>query len=295
MKKVIYFLLTIFISCSTNKEVYDVVRTQNKKTVAPSGTVWLKDKLFIDVCEITNADYREFIHNYEIRYGFKSKELQRIIPTNIKKHYYTYIAKESIVLSDSTKLSTEKDHLIHYLYHPAYHDYPVTNISYEQALEYCKFRTWAVNLQLYLNSHHIKYSPDSSYRFPTKMCYRLPSKAEWEYAASSGLEITKYPLGYEKYLDNKNQAKFYSKEWLNLVEGNSSGSVLTNRVGFGRANKFGLYNMVGNVSEMTNEQGVAKGLNYTMYIEGYNISLDIPYKESADWLGFRCICELVLE
>lgn len=64
-------------------------------------------------------------------------------------------------------------------------------------------------------------------------------------------------------------------------------------VWFGRPNKYGLYNMVGNISEMTNVKGIAKGINYLMYIDSAKITDDISYSKPAKWLGFRCICEVL--
>jgi formylglycine-generating enzyme required for sulfatase activity len=69
--------------------------------------------------------------------------------------------------------------------------------------------------------------------------YRLPSEAEWEYAARAGT-TTIYFWG------NKNQANDYA--W---HESNSEGNL--HPVGQKKPNQFGLYDMVGNVYEWTQD------------------------------------------
>ena len=70
----------------------------------------------------------------------------------------------------------------------------------------------------------------------TGKAYRLPSEAEWEYAARAGTETPRYwPEGEEKMND-------YA--W---YDGNAGG--MTHPVGEKRPNAFGLYDMAGNVLE----------------------------------------------
>jgi len=70
--------------------------------------------------------------------------------------------------------------------------------------------------------------------------YRLPSEAEWEYAARSGTE-TEFSFG-DSAKDHENFS--FSKQ-------NSGGK--TNQVGMKKPNLFGLHDMQGNVLEWTQE------------------------------------------
>lgn len=226
MQKTLIFLIFVLVACSFKKEIIDKESDHKKSKIIPPGTVWLIDNLYIDDCEITNNDYLEFISFYEFRFGKNSEKLKQIIPDIDTNFYNSIVLKDtinnpriednSIVVTKYISNSWKNNASGLYLYHPAYRDYPVTNISYEQAIEYCNFRTWAVNLTFYLDENRLKLTASNvKTDFPIKVKYRLPTTEEWEYAASAGLDIEKYPLGYESYLDKDNNAKFYTKEWKN--------------------------------------------------------------------------------
>lgn len=92
-------------------------------------------------------------------------------------------------------------------------DWPVTKVSWQDAQAYCQW----------LGSE-----------------YRLPSEAEWEYAARSGTQ-TPYPFG--SILDTT-LANYYYDE-----QGNKVGPGHRTPAGSYPANEYGLYDMLGNVCE----------------------------------------------
>jgi len=99
-----------------------------------------------------------------------------------------------------------------------YPNLPVVNVSYQDALAFCK---WA------------------SAKFGITV--RLPTEAEWEYAALGGKKDVLYPWGFES---PSSRARY--KE-------NASRRVQTvERTAF-PPNGFGLYNMSGNVSEWVSD------------------------------------------
>ena len=125
-----------------------------------------------------------------------------------------------------------------YFWHDAYTDYPVVGVSWEQATAFAHWRT------MYKNNYE-KQSKNGN-RVPS---FRLPSEAEWEYAARGGLESATYPWGGPYTMDSEgcflanfkpNRGDYAADEALYTVEAKSFWP-----------NDYGLYNMAGNVSEWT--------------------------------------------
>jgi gliding motility-associated lipoprotein GldK len=122
-----------------------------------------------------------------------------------------------------------------YFWHQAYGDYPVVGVSWGQAKAFAAWRT------LYKNSYQ------KSRRRQQINSFRLPSEAEWEYAARGGLQSASYPWGgpYTKndrgcFMANFKPLRgdYAADQALYTVEAKSY-----------EPNGYGLYNMSGNVSE----------------------------------------------
>jgi formylglycine-generating enzyme required for sulfatase activity len=314
------FISTLLVGCFLQREQYDEVRkTPKLKYETPPGTVWLRNNLFMDQTETRNLDYLEFL------YWTKRHEPEK----------YNSILPDTLLWKD--RIALQEPYVFYYLRHPAYRDYPVVGISYAQAVAFCKWRSDRVNEFIWLREHPIKnkdYKADSIYPHPEVMRYRLPTKEEWEFASAAGLEYSYFPLGYEKitdqnnrlvsnthensylYIDYKKQKKHI--ETLMTSLGGNVGMVndvsdITMPVYSGEKNKYGIYNLLGNVSEIIADS-LFKGLNYENTIDGSTLKLQkenyqrtdsIPssydykytfrYQQQQAWLGFRCVCEVLKE
>ncbi|MDA0178386.1 GldJ [Mesoflavibacter sp. HG96] len=122
-----------------------------------------------------------------------------------------------------------------YFWHDAYSDYPVVGVSWKQAKAFCEWRT------LYHNAERKRRGKHFVGR------YRLPSEAQWEYAARGGLQAATFPWGgpYAKndrgcFMANFKPLRgdYAADQALYTVEADAF-----------EPNDFNLYNMAGNVSE----------------------------------------------
>lgn len=192
-----------------------------------------------------------------------------------------------------------------YFSHPNYDNYPVVGVSWEQANAFCAWRT---DYLLKGMGTHAKWIQR----------YRLPSEAEWEFAAR-GKEAGRFPW---EQGDTKSEEGCY---YANYKPGDGNytkdGSLITSRCGIFSANSNGLYDMAGNVAEWTStvytEAGImqmsdinpnlkyraAKEDPYSMkkktvrggswkdpvrYIQGATRTYEYQ-NESRSYIGFRCV------
>lgn len=191
---------------------------------------------YMDETEVANVDWKEFLHYYEIDSG----------PD-----------KTALLRPDTTvwfrELAYNEPFVELYFQNPAFDMYPVVGVSWYQANEFCKWRTGVVNREL------LNRQPDAV-AYPK---YRLPTEAEWEYAARGLLEQELYPWEGKSLRDTEGRfmANFKrgrgdyagrsNQGGSNLIEGLNDGYMIPAPVGQFYPNDFGLYNMAGNVAEWT--------------------------------------------
>ncbi len=126
--------------------------------------------------------------------------------------------------------------MLNYFSHASYGMFPVVGITWEQAQAFCNWRN--------------KIYHDAS-KLPRAQEYRLPTEAEWEYAARGGRHNTAYPWGGPYIRDAKGcfMANFKPMRG-NYTE---DGYLIPSTVGTYDPNDYGLYDMAGNVSEWTDD------------------------------------------
>jgi sulfatase modifying factor 1 len=148
-----------------------------------------------------------------------------------------------------------------YFNHEAYNNYPVVGVTWEQANAFCNWRT--EQKKLFLAEH--KYLPIHS--------YRLPTEAEWEYAARGGSMQSVYPWGSYYTSTDKGCYLANFKPKRGDYVSDSRNTTKTMKVGSFDPNGYGLYDMSGNVSEWTS----------TAYdINGYALMHDMNPEFSYD-------------
>ena len=217
----VYVPAGVFHMGQADEDVSHTMINQNRQ-ISISG-------FFMDDTEITNNEYRQFINLY--------------LKDSVATLGEDYIMKE--LYPDSTVWERNFTHhmgdpMVEYYYqHPAFDDYPVVGIDWWAATIFCKWRTTYLNN--YRRSQNVADAPS----------FRLPSEAEWEYAARGGRDLAKYPWG-SPYLANTLGCLLAN---FKPGRGNyyNDGFMYTAPVASYFPNDFGLYDMAGNVQEWCND------------------------------------------
>ncbi|MBV7269413.1 formylglycine-generating enzyme family protein [Winogradskyella sp. WHY3] len=261
--------LVLFVSCKSDvKQNKDPLVVGTLKT-APKGMVWIPggtftqgavphdkeamqhekpshkvsvDGFFMDITEVTNAQFSEFIeatgYITTAERNVSWEELKKQVPAGTAKPHDSILKAGSLCFK-KTKSSVSNLYDFSQWWEwtiganwrrpkgkgssiEGKENYPVIHISYDDAIAYCK---WANR--------------------------RLPTEAEWEYAAQGGIENTIYFWGDDKR-DLSKMANSWEGEFpLNNTK--TDGYELHAPVKSYKPNGFGLYDIAGNVWEWTND------------------------------------------
>jgi formylglycine-generating enzyme required for sulfatase activity len=116
---------------------------------------------------------------------------------------------------------------------PGYAEYPVVGVTWEQATAFCHWRTQLLRDRGRQIAHQ----------------YRLPTEAEWEYAARGGRRASMYPWGDKYARDTEGCFMANFKPYRGSYHDDTGTATMA--VGQFEPNDFGLFDMAGNVAEWT--------------------------------------------
>lgn len=156
-------------------------------------------------------------------------------------------------------------YMLQYFSNPAYNEYPVVGVTWEQANAFCKWRTDFLLRGLGLTGTQIQ-------------PYRLPTEIEWEFAAR-GTEGGLYPWQSGEVKTDK--GCYFANFKPDRGDYTEDGSLITSKTATYSANSNGLFDMAGNVAEWTStvytESGVESMSDLNPELK-YNAAKEDPYR-----------------
>lgn len=242
------------------------------------------NSFYMDQREVRNIDWREY-------QAWLTAVWSNVAPERVE-------AARPDLAAWQEGLGDNEPFMMNYFSYPAFNEYPVVCISWDQAVAYCAWRSDRVNeLRLirmgvipapdfaaiaslptveaveaaifsssrYFNSLNENLAATYNGMFPD---YRLPSEDEWEFAAYARrntdpeTKISVYPWADNS--DVKLSSRQQAQRFAHYNKGNGFGSkvdVFSRTVPTGEyaPNDFGLYNMAGNVNEWVFDQYSTRG------------------------------------
>ena len=228
--------------------------------------------LYADKYEVTLKDYQLFLR--EKRKSGIDCSLLEPDSTLWREHFF-------------------KEDLVHTYFSSHYYaDYPVCCISYYAANEFCKWLTE-------------KYNANSKKQYK-KVVFRLPTESEYKKTAFSIYDSTKafYPWGHASLYHNgeKKLCNFWELSQEGLDFNDTTHRIQYYGISYGDIepvasfppNPYGLFDIVGSVSEMVQEEGVAMGGDWAS--TGYNVKITSKSryeKGGSARVGFRVYMEII--
>jgi formylglycine-generating enzyme required for sulfatase activity len=263
MKKRISISIIVLLLFSSMSILLVSARKANDKAQV---FIQFEANLFSAPYEVTNKEYRQFL-----------AEIKTVNPALYSRCIY-----DSTLWSRPNSISYGEPMTGNYHSHPAYDNHPMVNISMEAANAYCSWLT---------ESYHL--NPNRKH---SKVVFRLPHETEWQKLAAPlpGHNLPWY--GHFPYQNDKSFSFLTNIKLKDFSTGLddyiSDGSLFTTSIGAYKPNNLGIYDVIGNVAEMTSE-GKIKGGSWDCYLDECTVEIIQNYSLPNPRVGFRVVMEVL--
>lgn len=246
----------------------------NYEKVLP-GVVKVSDGLYFDQTEITNVNWLEFLYwQFKNQGGRESAAYKATLPDT------------ALWMEDgmSAEPYTKRYHR-----HPSYKDYPVVNVTWQQAADFCAWRTARVKEYLEAN----KKADDAPFYF----AYRLPTYEEFRIMYDDIAELPDF-IGEEGKRKDRGKVRYNQKrepsQYAQVADESSAMADVTAPVKSYWPNSYGVYNIKGNVAEWFMQENTYAGGSWKTPLSA-DESLLLESATADPSIGFRCVCEVAEE
>lgn len=243
-----------------------------------------KEKLLNAEIDTTLLPTKEFLDNYNQSYVFtKCRTCSLMSVEGLHGRVLIPVETDSLCNEEARK------RLFYFL------ETPISGISYEQAVDFCIWRTQtdSVKIQLELDFHSSelpKSKLSSEYTYMRCFRYYLPTPEQFD-AMNPNLDSLSRKRTFYSSFNYKNSR--YSKRQRYSETNLRCGHLPVNGFEFSHPTNwpkgYWVKNAQGNVAEMTSVKGIARGGSYFHPAKDSYKGVDIKYDKPELWLGFRCV------
>ena len=193
--------------------------------------------------------------------GIQSATITRALrePKDLNTNAIICVYPDTLVWVRDFEYSFNDPLLYGYFNMPGYAEYPVVGVTWEQAHAFCHWRTHLLRTQ----------------GKQIAQAYRLPTEAEWEYAARGGRRAAMYPWGDKYARDAEGCFMAIFKPYRGSYHDDTGTATMP--VGKFKPNDFGLFDMAGNVAEWT-----ASSYSSTSNAHVHDMNPEFPYVARKD-------------